>query len=64
MRIYLTKYSTLSTEALHLVEDHAYPQRAHFFPELFKATKSGLFCTYSHLQGVGVVLFSGLNHVE
>lgn len=45
MRIYLTKYSTLSTEALHLIEDHAYPQRAHFFPEMFKATKSGLFCT-------------------
>ncbi len=43
MRIFLTHYRTASTSYTELLEDIAYPQKVHWFPELYNRVKSGLF---------------------
>lgn len=43
MKIYLTHYKTASTTYTELLEDIAYPQRVHWFPELYARAKTGMF---------------------
>ena len=43
MKIYLTHYRTASTTYTELLEDIAYPQRVHWFPELYARAKTGMF---------------------
>jgi 3-oxoacyl-(acyl-carrier-protein) synthase len=43
MRIYLTKYETMSTEETHVISDAVFPQRVHWFPETYEKTKTGMF---------------------
>ena len=43
MKIYLTHYRTASTTQTELLEDIAYPQRVHWFPELYARAKTGMF---------------------
>lgn len=42
MRIFLTKFSTLSTERAEPITEIAFPQRAHWFPETYARVKTGL----------------------
>jgi 3-oxoacyl-(acyl-carrier-protein) synthase len=42
MKIFLSKYSTLSTEKTQAIEDAAFPQRVHWFPETYDKTKTGM----------------------
>jgi len=42
MRIFLSKYNTLSTEKTEVIADAAFPQRVHWFPETYDRTKTGL----------------------
>ncbi len=42
MNIYLTYYRTASTTQTEMMEDVAYPQRVHWFPETYAKTKTGL----------------------
>jgi len=42
VRIFLTKFSTFSTESTSVIEDVAYPQRVHWFPDTYDRTKNGL----------------------
>ena len=41
--IYLTHYRSLSTTNAELFDDVVYPQRVHWFPEIYAKVKSGLF---------------------
>jgi len=41
--IYLTHYRSLSTTNAELFDDVVYPQRVHWFPEIYAKIKSGLF---------------------
>jgi 3-oxoacyl-(acyl-carrier-protein) synthase len=41
MKIYLTKYNTLSTTNTKVLEDLKYPQRVHWIPELYAKVKTG-----------------------
>ena len=41
--IYLNHYRTLSTSNFELFDDIVYPQKAHWFPEIYAKVKSGLF---------------------
>ena len=43
MRIYLTKYETMSTETTKVISDAVFPQRVHWFPETYDKAKTGLF---------------------
>lgn len=43
MKIYLTKYNTVSTTDTEVLEDIEYPQRVHWFPETYNKIESGLF---------------------
>ncbi|NBS87120.1 MAG: hypothetical protein EBS60_03445 [Verrucomicrobia bacterium] len=43
MRIYLTKYETMSTEETQVISDAVFPQRVHWFPETYEKTKTGVF---------------------
>lgn len=43
MRIYLTHYRTASTSYTELLEDIAYPQKVHIFPETMKKLETGIF---------------------
>lgn len=43
MKIYLTHYRTASTTQTELLEDIAFPQRVHWFPELYARVKTGMF---------------------
>lgn len=43
MKIYLTHYRTASTRDTELMEDIAYPQRVHWFQELYARAKTGMF---------------------
>lgn len=43
MKIYLTHYRTASTRYTELLEDIVYPQRVHWFPELYARAKTGMF---------------------
>lgn len=43
MKIYLTHYRTASTTYKELLTDVAYPQRVHWFPELYARVKTGMF---------------------
>jgi len=43
MRIFLTKYNTVSTKETEVLEDVEYPQRVHWFPETYNKVESGLF---------------------
>jgi len=43
MKIYLTKYNTVSTTDTEILEDIEYPQRVHWFPETYHRVESGLF---------------------
>ena len=42
MKTYLTQYNTLSTEYSEILEDVAYPQRVHWFPESYDRVETGL----------------------
>jgi 3-oxoacyl-(acyl-carrier-protein) synthase len=41
MKIYLTKYNTLSTTNTKVLSDLKYPQRVHWIPELYAKVKTG-----------------------
>jgi 3-oxoacyl-(acyl-carrier-protein) synthase len=41
MKIYLTKYNTLSTTNTKVLSDLKYPQRVHWIPELYSRVKTG-----------------------
>jgi 3-oxoacyl-(acyl-carrier-protein) synthase len=41
--IYLTHYRTASTTTCNLFDDIVYPQKAHWFPDTYARTKSGMF---------------------
>jgi 3-oxoacyl-(acyl-carrier-protein) synthase len=41
--IYLTHYRTASTTNCNLFDDIVYPQKAHWFPETYARTKTGMF---------------------
>jgi 3-oxoacyl-[acyl-carrier-protein] synthase II len=43
VKIFLTHYRTASTSHTELLDDVVYPQRVHWFPELFARVKSGMF---------------------
>lgn len=43
MRIFLTKYNTVSTKDTEVLEDIDFPQRVHWFPETYNRVESGLF---------------------
>jgi 3-oxoacyl-(acyl-carrier-protein) synthase len=43
MKIFLTKYNTVSTTDTEVLEDIEYPQRVHWFPETYNKIESGLF---------------------
>jgi 3-oxoacyl-[acyl-carrier-protein] synthase II len=43
MKIFLTHYRTASTSYTELLDDVAYPQRVHWFPETYDRAKTGLF---------------------
>lgn len=42
MRVFLTNYRTLCTEETSVIQDAAFPQRAHWFPETYRRAKTGL----------------------
>ena len=42
MKAYLTQYNTLSTEYSEVLDDVAYPQRVHWFPESYDRVETGL----------------------
>lgn len=42
MKTYLTKYNTLSTEYSEMLNDVAYPQRVHWFPDSYDRVETGL----------------------
>ena len=43
MKIFLTKYNTVSTKDTEVLEDIDFPQRVHWFPETYNRVESGLF---------------------
>lgn len=42
MKAYLTKYNTLCTEYSEVLDDVAYPQRVHWFPDSYDRVETGL----------------------
>ena len=42
MKTYLTKYNTLCTEYSEVLDDVAYPQRVHWFPDSYDRVETGL----------------------
>jgi len=43
VKIFLTHYRTASTSYTELLDDVAYPQKVHWFPELYARIKTGMF---------------------
>jgi len=63
MKIYLTKYNTLSTTNTRVIEDLKYPQRVHWIPELFSKVHSG-FVYVPHEAAYKIITRELLDYVK
>lgn len=63
MKTYLTQYNTLSTEYSEILEDVAYPQRVHWFPESYDRVETGLVYV-PHVLAGRVVTQELINYVK
>jgi len=63
MKVYLTKYNTLSTTNTKVLMDLKYPQRVHWIPELFSRVKTG-FSYVPHEAAYKVITKELLEYVK
>jgi 3-oxoacyl-(acyl-carrier-protein) synthase len=61
--IYLVDYKTASTTFTEVIEDNAYPQRVHWFPETYDRVKTGMVYP-AHVMAGKVVTEELINYVK
>jgi 3-oxoacyl-(acyl-carrier-protein) synthase len=63
MKIYLTKYNTLSTTNTKILTDLRYPQRVHWIPELYSRVKTG-FAYVPHEAAYKIITKELIDYVK